>query len=154
MSLGREINQAIITFEYGAVLALVEPDGYPVAVRCRPEPVNDGQALRIRRPAWLRFDSGPACLMAHSHDKHGWKLRGLIAKGTTTSDGMGIVFMPAQFRWIMRNRGNPVGLMRTALRSLAKSREDAEGYLRRTGQNPPPIPWRTIIAAKKRARST
>ncbi|MEV6282769.1 hypothetical protein [Kribbella sp. NPDC051770] len=154
VSLGREIDQAITTFEHGAVLALIESDGYPAAFRCRPEPAADGRTLRIERPVWLGFTTGSACLMAHSHDKRGWNLRVLIAKGTTYSGTTSIGFSPAHSRWIMRNGGNPVVAMRTLLRSLAKSRSDAEVYLRRTGERPAPVPWRTIIAAKKRARST
>jgi hypothetical protein len=116
--------------------------GFPVSLRCRPEPDHATRILRVRPPAWFDAQAGPASLMGHSHDAQLWNLRSFLARGTLQPGVDGLVFRPVSWT------GTPRGV-RGTLRTLLGTRRAAAGYLRRRGLPRPTVPWDTIKAAKR-----
>jgi hypothetical protein len=152
MSVRDQTYAALRTFGGSAVLTLVDAGGYPVSLRCRPEPAGDPAVLEIACPAWLEVEPGRACLMAHSHDEDLWNLRGILAKGTVALDGDRIQFAPDTFRWLADTGGGALSAVRIAAGAILRTRRDAAAFLRRTGQPARDVPWRTVIEARKRAK--
>jgi len=153
MTVRDETHAALGAFGGSAVLTVVDGAGYPVSIRCRPEPAADPAALEISRPAWLAPGAGRACLMAHSHDEGMWNLRGILARGVITVDGDRLRFTPDTFRWLADTGGGTFSVFRRAAGAVRQTRRDAAAYLRRTGQRERDVPWRTIMAARRRAKA-
>jgi hypothetical protein len=124
------------------VLTGRDPAGFPISLRCHPEPDHTARVLRVSLPAWFDVQAGPASLMGHSHNDQLWKLRSFLARGTLQMEADGVVFHAAS--WI----GTPTSA-RAMLRQLLRPRRAAAGYLRRRGLTRPTVPWATITAAKR-----
>jgi hypothetical protein len=153
VSVRDETYAALGTFGGSGVLTVVDEAGYPVSLRCRPEPGGDPAALEIARPSWLAIEPGRACLMAHSHDEGMWNLRSILAKGSVRVDGDRIHFTPDTFRWLADTGGGSFTVFRNAAGAVLRTRRDATTFLRRTGSVAHDVPWRTIIEARRRAKA-
>lgn len=124
------------------VLTGLDPAGFPVSLRCRPEPDVAQQILRVTAPAWFDAQPGPASLMGHSHDAQLWNLRSFLARGSLDLEDGRLVFRPASWT------GTPSGAW-AMLGMVLNTRRAAAGYLRRRGLTRPKIPWTTLKSAKQ-----
>jgi hypothetical protein len=119
-----------------AVLTWVDADGYPLSIRVQPEPDAATQTLRFAIPAGLDLQSGPASLLAHSHNEKLWALKSFLARGRLEEEGDSWAFRPLVFI-----PGPGVGSPREQIGPLFKTRSTARRYLARRGLPRPAIPW-------------
>jgi hypothetical protein len=121
------------------VLMWSDEEGYPVGGRIRPEPDRTTQLLRVTPPRSLKLQSGPASMLAHSHNEETWQLKSFVARGRLEQDEAGWVFQPLTFV-----PGAGVGSLTDQLRPLLTTRATAKRYLARRGLSRPPVAWDRI----------
>jgi hypothetical protein len=141
-----EIVEHLPDFE-SAVLTGLDAEGYPYSVRCRPygDPVR--RVLRVRLPAGIPFQPGPASLLCHRHDENLWNLKSFLVRGDLGRDARDWTFGPRRFV-PGAGIGGPMGLVRF----FTGSRRTARRYLKKRGQDRPRIPWEEIEEIKAQAR--
>jgi hypothetical protein len=91
-----EIAKHLPSFE-SAVLTGLGGEGYPYSVLCRPytDPVR--QVLRMRLPAGIALQPGPASLLCHMHDENMWNLKSFLVRGDLSRDARGWSLRPQRF---------------------------------------------------------
>lgn len=142
-----EIVKYLPTFR-SAVLTGTDPQGYPLSVRCMPEPDGAARVLRITLPPGVELRPGPAGLLCHSHDERLWTLRSFNVRGTLERDAGGWTLRPHQFI-----PGGGISGPLATIRTLRTLRKTAARYLARRGMVAPTIPWARIEAAKAEAKA-
>lgn len=123
-----------------AVLTGVDADGYPVSVRCQPQLDAAAQVVRLRAPADLGIQPGPAALLCHSHDERLWSLKGFAVRGTLELDGDDWILRPARFV-------PGVGLG-SLLSVMLGARRRTRQYLKQRSLPRPSVPWDRLKALK------
>jgi len=131
-----------------AVLTGVDAKGYPFSIRCRPEPDDAQEELRIR----LLYDTpairpGPASLLCHSHDENLWNQKSFLVRGTLSQEDQGWSFHPQQFI-----PGAGTGGLRGMVGFIAGARKNTKRYLRRRRLARPSVPWDEIETIKRQAK--
>jgi hypothetical protein len=139
----RDLVRQLKTYP-SAVLTGRDTDGYPLSVRCRPTPLEDGRVIAIELSAPSFPQAGPASLLCHSHNQFLWKLRSFLVRGTLAQEAQEWIFVPADFVPGIGIGGIP-GMMRFA----ADKRRTARRYLEQRGLARPRIPWDEIDALKR-----
>jgi hypothetical protein len=142
-----DIAKHLLDFE-SAVLTSVDAEGYPFSVRCRPEPDEVAQALRIHLPAGTPIQPGLAGLLCHKHDENLWNLKSFLVRGALTQDERAWVFYPRRFV-----PGAGIGGVFATVRFFIGSRRNAGRYLKKRELPRPRIPWDEIRAIKAQART-
>jgi hypothetical protein len=126
-----------------AVLTGQDAQGYPYSVRCRPQPDNTQQVLRVQLPPGAPIQPGPAGLLCHYHNDQLWDLKSFTLRGVLAQDGTSWTFRPLH---LPESSGKGVvGI----IRFLIKSRRDANAYLKKRGLPRPRIPWDEVEALKR-----
>ena len=126
------------------VLSGLDEDGYPISVRCRPEPDPASRTLRVQIGPGAGLQAGPASLLCHRHDELLWNQRAFLARGTLAEESGGWVFRPTAFV-----PGAGIGGLRGLVRFVIASRRATNRYLAARDLPRPRIPWRDIIAIKE-----
>jgi hypothetical protein len=129
-----------------AVLTGLDGEGYPYSVRCRhyTDPVR--RVLRMRLPAGIPVQPGPASLLYHRHDENMWNLKSFLVRGNLSQDARGWTLHPQRFV-PGAGIGGPMGMVRF----LIGSRRNARRYLKKRELSRPRVPWEEIEAIKARA---
>jgi hypothetical protein len=140
-----EITRQLAAFE-SAVLTGRDPDGYPVSVRCRPQPDEHARVLRVRLPSGVPLQPGPAGLLCHRHDEQLWSQRSFLVRGALETDAQGRLFRPRQLV-----PGLGAGGLPAFVRFVIDARRRTNDYLARRGLARPPIPWSQLNAVKAQA---
>jgi hypothetical protein len=130
-----------------AVLSGVDGSGYPVSVRCTPQPDGAAQVLRLALPAGLDLQPGPAWLLCHRHDERLWNLKAFAVPGRLEQDAAGWLLRPRRFL-----PGIGIGGLWSYVRYLVDARRNAHRYLERRGLPRPKIPWDELTAMLERAQ--
>ncbi|HEY7349913.1 MAG TPA: hypothetical protein VH599_16465 [Ktedonobacterales bacterium] len=123
-----------------AVLTSVDADGYPLSVRCKPQLDAAAQVVRLRAPADLGIQPGPAALLCHSHDEHLWSLKGFAVRGTLEREGDDWMLRPAHFL-----PGTGLGSL---LPAILGAQRKARRYLKKRSLPRPSVPWDKLKALK------
>jgi hypothetical protein len=140
-----------------AVLSWVQPDGYPVSVRCRARRLAGSERVTLEAlPGIASGWRGRACLLLHMHDEHLEGLRQMVVKGTLadgppsesglapgTPEFLVSAVVTANGRSDtdrMPHAGAPLHM----LQFLRLGRRQARAYLRKRGTPWPPIPYDDI----------
>ncbi len=129
-----------------AVLTGRDADGYPVSLRCRPQPEPSGQILRVAIADFLGIQPGPASLLCHKHDARLWNQKSFLVRGTLERTGAAWIFRPAEFIPGI-GLGGALGLLRFVL----DCRRAAQRYLAARRLPRPRVPWDEINAIKRQA---
>ena len=124
-----------------AVLSVLDAEGYPYSVRCRPSLDLDRQRLRVPVPAALPLQPGPACLLCHAHDERLWNLKSFVVQGTLARESGGWVLTPLRFI-----PGMGIGGWRSYLRLLRASRAATRQYFAQRGLTQPRVTWHEYMA--------
>ena len=127
-----------------AVLTALDDEGYPLSVRCRPEPDPASRTLRVQVGPGVALRPGPAGLLCHRHDELLWNQRAFLARGTLAEEPGGWTFCPTAFV-----PGAGIGGLRGLINFVIASRRSTSRYLAARGLPRPRIPWRDIIAIKE-----
>jgi hypothetical protein len=130
-----------------AVLTGIDPDGYPISLRCVPQIDPDRQVLHVQIPLGTAVQPGPADLLCHSHNERLWNFRSFVVHGRLEQESQGWVFHPRHFI-----PGNGFGGLMSQLKMLLKARRAARRYLEKRGLPRPKIPWASIQALQAEAR--
>jgi hypothetical protein len=144
-----EVRRHLLRFS-SPVLTGVDGDGYPVSIRCAPEPDDAAQVFRLSLPAWTGIRQGPASLLCHGHNDLLWDLHSFMVRGALEPAGSETwVFRPSRLVPGV-GMGGLAGMARFA---LAKRRA-ARRYLARRGVTRPRIDWAQLKALQARARQS
>jgi hypothetical protein len=119
-----------------AVLSGVDSTGYPVSIRCQPEPDEQLKLLRITIPNALGLQPGPASILCHSHNLFLWNLHSFLIRGLLEVHEGSYRFRPFKFV-----PGIGVGGLPGMLRFARSKRRAASRYLEVRGLTRPRIPW-------------
>jgi hypothetical protein len=123
-----------------AVLNVVEDTGYPVSVRCTPEPDISNQELRIKLPSYSKIQFGPASLLCHGHDELMWNLKSFMITGSLERDDEGLKLVPRRFI-----PGIGIGNFFLGLIKMTRDgRKTTKRYLDKRRIPRPKIPWNEI----------
>jgi hypothetical protein len=120
-----EIVTHLPSFE-SAVLSGLDGEGYPYSVRCQPYTDLVRQVLRMRLPAHIPVQPGPASLLCHMHDENMWNLKSFLVRGELSRDARGWSLRPQRFV-PGAGIGGPMGMVRF----LTSSRRNATSYLKK-----------------------
>jgi hypothetical protein len=121
-----------------AVLTGLDENGYPISVRCKPEPIAAKRALRVRQTNGTGIQPGPAGLLCHRHDEWLWNLKSFLVRGRLERDLDG---------WILRPRRVTRGTSKDLpglVRLVRDGRRNSRRYLRERGISRPSVPWDDI----------
>jgi hypothetical protein len=124
-----------------AVLSGLDASGYPYSVRCRPVPEPAQQRLRLPLPAATAVQTGPACLLCHSHDENLWNLKSFVVRGRLEQAAGDWVFIPQQFI-----PGSGIGGWRSYIRFVRHGRAATRAYFARRGLPIPAVQWDEFLA--------
>ena len=130
-----------------AVLTSVDGEGYPVSVRCHPQPDSAAQVLRIGVPAGIGMRLGPAALLCHSVDEKLWDLKSFAVRGTLEQDGNDWIFRPTHF---VPGFGLEPG---DTERMTVEAQSAATRYLEKRGLSRPVVPWDKFKALRARGNT-
>lgn len=123
-----------------AVLTAVDDAGYPLSVRCTPEPDISNQVMRLKLPSYSGFQIGSASLLCHSHDELLWNLKSFLVVGSLERDDKGWILVPRRFI-----PGIGIGNFFLGLIKMTRDgRRTAKRYLDKRGLQRPKIPWNEI----------
>jgi hypothetical protein len=122
-----------------AVLTWVDEHGYPVSVRIQPNPDDTAQLLRVVAPAGMALRSGPASMLAHSHDAQLWSMKAFLVRGLLEQDDNGWFLRPVVFI-----PGAGISGAINEVKSFFGMRASAKRYLERRGLSRPFVPWDKI----------
>ncbi len=124
----------------------LDGEGYPYSVRYQPytDPVR--QVLRLRLPAGIPVQIGPASLLCHMHDETMWNLKSFLVRGELSRDARGWSLRPQRFV-----PGAGIGAPMSMVRFLTSSRRNARCYLKKRELSRPRVPWEEIETIKARA---
>jgi hypothetical protein len=112
----REIEKHLPEFP-SAVITGVDPAGFPVSARCRPQVDAAERVLRVQLPPGTGLQPGPAGLLCHTHDERLWNLKSFLVRGVLERDALG---------WRLRR--------------------NAQRYLEQRGWPRPRVPWGELKA--------
>jgi hypothetical protein len=143
-----EIVKHLVDFS-SAVLTGVDEAGYPFSVRCKPEPDNSAQVLRVQLPEDTCIQPGPAGLLCHTHDDWLWNLKNFIVRGTLEQDAQGWILRPQHF-----TPGAGIGGLLGMVKFLRSGRRVTKRYLDKRGLARPSIPWNKIHAVWAEVKRT
>jgi hypothetical protein len=120
-----EILTHLASFE-SAVLTGLDGEGHPCSVRCQPytDPVR--QMLRMRLPAGVPVQPGPASLLCHVQDGNMRNLKSFLVRGELGRDARSWSLRPQGFV-PEAGIGGPMGMVRF----LTSSRRNATRYLKK-----------------------
>jgi hypothetical protein len=127
-----------------AVLTGVDAGGYPVSVRCKPQLDAAAQLIRLRLPADVGMQPGPAALLCHRHDERLWGLKGWAVRGALEPDGDTWILRPVRFL-----PGSGLGSMAGV---IIKAQRTASRYLKKRGLARPSVPWEKLRSLKSPER--
>jgi hypothetical protein len=128
-----------------AVLNVLDVEGYPYSVRCRPVPERSAGLLRLDLATDAAIQPGRASLLCHSHDELLWNQKVFLVRGRLVRDEDGWALGPEH---VVPGADSPLSLARFVI----GVRRNAAAYLRKHGLARPPIPWDEIDAVKEQAR--
>ena len=136
------------------VLSIVDPDGYPLSVRCATQ--MDAARQQFTFPTIAPFAAGwrgKACLLFHQHNQRLEGLRQLIITGELAEDG-GVLTLHAQKFVTANGRQNTdemahAGAPLHMLQFMLLGQRKARAYLAQRGAPWPPIPYDAIDRAIK-----
>lgn len=142
-----EITRTLAQYD-SAVLIFVDAEGFPLSVRCKPQPDEARQVIRVTLPPGVAVQPGPASLMSHYHDEQLWNLRAfnLLGELEREEEGEG---------WVMRPRKLIPGMgtgMLDGLRLMRDARRAAQRYLEKRHLSRPRIDWPAIKRLHAEAR--
>lgn len=143
-----EITRTLAKYE-SSVLSFVDAQGFPLSVRCAPQPDEARQVIRVTLPPDVTAQPGPASLMSHHHDQQLWNLHGYNVLGTLEREAEG------EKGWVLRPRKIISGLDSNPLRSfnlLRSARRAAQQYLDKRNLPRPQIDWAGIKRLHAEAR--
>lgn len=140
----REVSRELRHYD-SAVLAARDRDGYPVTVRCVPDPVEDRASFAVRVPDGLGVEAGPAWLLCHFHDERFWGLRSFGARGQLERADGGWLFRPTA---LVPGMGGLVAKVRL----FVGGRRRAYRYLAARHLEPPDVRWDLVNQAKAQAK--
>jgi hypothetical protein len=124
-----------------AVISGVDRLGYPVSVRCKPEPDDSAQVLRVQLPGSAGIEAGPASLLCHRHDEKLWDLKSFLVRGSLEQDASGWVLRPSAFV-----PATGIGGWVALVRFIRDGKRTSSRYLKKRGWPRPRIPWDEIQA--------
>jgi hypothetical protein len=130
-----EIRRYLRRFR-SAVLSGGDSTGYPVSIRCKPEPDEQLNLLRIAIPNILDLQPGAASILCHSHNLFLWNLHSFLVRGLLEVRDGSYMFRP-----IKCVQGIGVGGLPGMLRFARSKRRAASGYLEVRCLARPRIPW-------------
>ncbi len=123
-----------------AVLTVVDDAGYPLSVRCTPEPDNSNHVIRIKLPSYSIITFGSASLLCHKHDELLWNPKSFLITGSLEKDEIGCKLVPRRFI-----PGMGIGNFFLALIQMTRNgRRTAKRYLEKRGLSRPKVPWKDI----------
>jgi Pyridoxamine 5''-phosphate oxidase. len=143
-------TNAALTAYRSAVLATVDPDGFPSLRRVRLTPDPSGEAFLIDAPATAVPHPGPASILCHRHDDTLQNQYSFVTLGRVESRSGAWAFIPTRF--IQGSGGdNPLG----AIRKVIAVRRATKRYLSARSLPRPRIPWEDLDALYRQVtRST
>lgn len=124
-----------------AVLTGVDAAGYPISVRCKPEPSTESKVIRVQVPECAGIKAGPAGLLFHQHDEQMWNIKSFLLRGKIEKESRGWIFHPQRFA-----PGWGIGGLISMVRLVRSGRQTAKNYLRKRDLNRPKIQWDEIRA--------
>jgi hypothetical protein len=128
----------------GAVLTVLDADGYPVSVRVDSRTYDPTTgSLQAVLPDALGAVAGPANLLAHYHDKKLWKLNMIAIKGRLERRDAGWVFQSTKF--------DPPSRL-AFVHFLSSTGAAAQKYLDTRGLTRPEVNWAAVKELKRRAK--
>jgi hypothetical protein len=136
----REIEKHLPEFP-SAVITGVDPVGFPVSARCRPQVDAAERVLRVQLPPGADFQPGPAGLLCHTHDERLWNLKSFLVRGVLERDAQGWRLRPRQFI-----PGMGIGGLMSYARFVRQGRRNAQRYLEQRGWPRPRVPWGELKA--------
>ena len=143
-----EIDRHLPSFE-SAVLTGLDPEGYPYSARCLPRPDPAARVLKVRLPARIPIQPGPASLLCHRHDENLWNLKSFLLRGVLMRDDEDWTFRPERLV-----PGAGIGGPMSMVRFILASRRSAKRYLEKRGLSRPRIPWQEVQEIKAKARTS
>ena len=129
----------------GAVLTMLDADGYPASVRVDSAAYDAGTGeLLANLPSELHIVDGPANLLCHYHDEKLWKLNMISIKGRVENRDGSWVFATTAF--------NAPGKL--AMLSFLKGvRVAGQKYLDKRGLSRPQVNWASVKEIARRAKA-
>jgi hypothetical protein len=129
----------------GAVLTVVDSDGYPASIRVDPRAydVATGE-LPTTLSDELHAAEGPAGLLCHSHDEKLWNLQMIDIKGHIEKRQDAWAFVVGDFQ--------PPSKL-AFLSFIRGARRAANKYLERRGLKRPEVNWAAVKEIQRRART-
>lgn len=126
----------------GAVLCAYDSDGHPTMRRVHP---RAGSGV-FHVETGTRLSVGRASLLWHSHDAELSALRAFVVTGDLTGDGPSWTLTPSRYVSTADAMG-PIAMIRT----VARLRRAAAGYLARRNLSRPSIPWSAYAETERSA---
>lgn len=125
-----------------AVLTGVDHTGAPYSVRCRPVLRAAEQVVQIALPPAAPLQSGPACLLCHTHNARLWNLKSLVVRGQLEQPAgdAAWVFRPESFL-----PGMGIGGWRSYVHFVRHGRAATRAYFARRGQPTPKVDFETVL---------
>ena len=124
-----------------AVVTGIDGSGYPISIRCKPEPDADAQVLRVQIPEYAQIQPGPASLLCHKHDERLWNLKSFTVCGSLEQNARGWSFRPQKFI-----PGAGIGGMWAMVKFVQSGRRSTQQYLDKRHLVRPKIEWDTLHA--------
>lgn len=125
-----------------AVLTGRDASGYPFSVRCRPEPDEAAQVLRIHGPLPPGIVPGPAGLLYHRHDACLGGLKSFLLRGTLAEGNGGWEFHPVRYV-----PGVGVQGLWGYVRFVVDGRRNTRRYLEQRGWPWPRLPLEQLLSS-------
>ena len=91
-----EIIKRLPNYE-SAVITGVNRQGYPVSMRCKPQPDSAAQVLKIGYLDDSYLQPGSASLLFHKYDEQFWNLQSFIVWGRLERADSDWIFHPERF---------------------------------------------------------
>jgi len=124
------------------VFSSVDSTGYPFSIRCKPDPDDVSQVLRIQLPDYISFQPGPAWMLCHRHDEALWNLKSFTVKGRFEQDDQGSwLFTPEKYI-----PGAGIGGLKAMVKFVQDGRRSTRRYLEKRNLPRPVIAWDTVHA--------
>ena len=134
-----EIMQRLPDYK-NAVISGVNAEGYPVSVRCNPEPDAAAEILKVQTPDHVYVQPGPASLLCHKHDEKFWNQHSFIVWGRLDQCDGNWIFQPLRF-----TPGASPDML-SLVRFVISARRASQEYLEKRRLPRPTIPWNEIKA--------